>query len=325
MGTLVDVAYALKKRIYERRRQDSPRADARRVIIRMDAGIGNAVEATPVVQAVRAFWPAVRIAIVVPRGDLFDDWCVADEVLHPGADLGKADEVFVCWSCEHEGGGGGEIHRAQGLFPLWQLRPEREVNMAMVRRLGYPGATPPLYVGLREPKEPLPPSPLRIALCAGGKPDHRWRNKRWPYYRELARLLREWRPDAQIVLLDGDLDGIAGLDLRGRLTLREAAWVLKHCQLAIGNDSGPMHIADAVLTPHLTLFGPTCEVKNGPRNRGAALRTDVPCSPCQYDLELLDSCADPLCMKGLAASTVMERVIATVSSSASPGSAPRST
>jgi len=319
MGTLVDVAYALKRRIYEARRQeDSPREDARRILVRMDAGIGNAVEATPVVQAIRAFWPAVRIAIVVPRGDLFDDWCVVDEVLHPGDDLGKADEVFVCWSCEDEGGCGGEVHRAQGLFPHWQLRPEREVNMGMVRRLGYPGATPPLHVGIREPREPLPPSPLRIALCAGGKSDHRWRHKRWPYYRELARLLREWRPDAQLVLLDGDLDGIAGVDLRGRLTLRESAWVLKHCQLAIGNDSGPMHIADAVLTPHLTLFGPTCEVKNGPRNRGVAVRTDVPCSPCQYDLALLDSCADPLCMKGLAASTVMERVVATVSPSASP-------
>ena len=96
------------------------------------------------------------------------------------------------------------------------------------------------------------------------------------------------------------------IDLRNRLTLSETAWVLRHSDLAIGNDCGTMHIADAVRTPPIVIFGPTCEVKNGPVNRSVLIRLDLPCAPCQYG-EQLSTCDDPVCMNGISPDIVLKQ------------------
>ncbi|HEB84657.1 MAG TPA: glycosyltransferase family 9 protein, partial [Bacteroidetes bacterium] len=51
--------------------------------------------------------------------------------------------------------------------------------------------------------------------------------------------------------------GEAGLDLTGRITLREAAALLQRMRVVVTNDTGPMHIAAAVGAPVVALFGPT--------------------------------------------------------------------
>jgi len=307
--------YAIKQRAWReklRRYREFARDPlvSARVLVRMDAGIGNAVEATPLVQAIRAMWPRTHLTILPPSGDLFDDWCVVDRVARSLE--GEAfDATFVPWCVEKPGDAPsfdpGEVHAAQGPFPHWQLRPEREVNMDAVRRLGFEGPTPPLYVSVKEPADKPPEAKRRIAIAPGGKADHRWRHKRWPYYRELIERLRG---DAQICVVGtpGDAIDLPGgaLDLRGRHTLRETAWVLRESDLVIGNDCGPTHVADAVLSPVLVLFGPSCEIKNGPRNRGRTLESGAPCSPCQYDLELLDTCDDAICMRNLTVDAVVE-------------------
>ena len=53
-------------------------------------------------------------------------------------------------------------------------------------------------------------------------------------------------------------------DLTGRTTLPQQAALLRRCQLFIGNDSGPLHLAAAVGTPCLSLFGPTLPLRTGP-------------------------------------------------------------
>jgi hypothetical protein len=268
--------YALKRRAWRdrlrryRRAARDPAVSAR-VLVRMDAGIGNAVEATPLVQAIRMLWPRVHLTIVPPPGGLFDDWSVVDACVAPDALAGaRFDATFLAW-CTAEPDGSfdaGEVHRAQGVFPGWQLRPEREIDLDPLRKLGFDGKTPPLWVGVRAPAEPLPEAARRVAIAPGGAPVHRWRHKRWPGYAALAHRLLAHAPDVQVCVVGGPGDGIQGalpesprlVDLRGRHTLRETAWVLKHCDLVIGNDCGPMHVADAVLARTLVLFGPTCEM-----------------------------------------------------------------
>ena len=319
----VERVYAIKQRAWREKRERYREAGrhppvSARVLVRMDAGIGNAVEATPLVQAVRALWPRVHLTIVPPAGDLFADWNVVDAIVRPDELAGKSfDSTFVTWSAEEPGDSPlftpGEVYRAQGLFPQWQLRPEREVNLDIARKLGFDGLTPPLYVSLREPDDKPPAAARRIAIAPGGKPVHRWRHKRWPHYAELIHKLVVLYPDVQIRLIGNADDEIGGalrdtqriVDLRGRHTLRETAWILRNSDLVIGNDCGPMHVADAVLARTLVLFGPTCELKNGPRYRGVTLSADAACSPCQYDDALLNSCADPVCMRTLTVDAVL--------------------
>ena len=87
-----------------------------------------------------------------------------------------------------------------------------------------------------------------------------------------------------------------------------AAAVLKRCDLVIANDNGLMHLANAVGTPVLALFGPTSQVKNAPWNPGArVLSLGLQCQPCyRCNAGMLpcDSCC--WCMKGLKPGMVFE-------------------
>jgi heptosyltransferase-2 len=126
-------------------------------------------------------------------------------------------------------------------------------------------------------------------------------SKRWPAERfiEVALELRRQTGCRWVILGgEGDCDLAAGiaaqlqqspagapsdLNLAGRTTLRELAAALKTCRLLLTNDTGPMHLAAAVGTPVVALFGSTSPEMTRPpiSTRTQILRaSDVPCSPC---------------------------------------------
>lgn len=119
--------------------------------------------------------------------------------------------------------------------------------------------------------------------------------KRWPAERfaELGRLFQS-RAGADILLvgstgeqeLAGAIAAAVGgpvMNLAGRTSLRELAAIIGLGRLFVTNDTGPMHVADALATPILAVFGPTDPAATGPgRARSAVLKIDVPCWPCLY-------------------------------------------
>ncbi|MBN1510689.1 MAG: hypothetical protein JXB13_01620, partial [Phycisphaerae bacterium] len=70
-----------------------------RVLVVMNAGVGNAIMATPLVQAIRMHRPRAHLVILPPPGDLFDGWCVADGIVKDPALLKGArfDDTFIAW------------------------------------------------------------------------------------------------------------------------------------------------------------------------------------------------------------------------------------
>jgi len=75
--------------------------------------------------------------------------------------------------------------------------------------------------------------------------------------------------------------GAAVLDLAGRTTLRESVGVLARARLAIGPDSGPMHLAAAVGTPVISLWGATTPARSAPYgSEDLVVVGRVPCAPC---------------------------------------------
>jgi lipopolysaccharide heptosyltransferase II len=77
--------------------------------------------------------------------------------------------------------------------------------------------------------------------------------------------------------------------------LKELAILIKKCHLLICNDSAPMHIATAVGTPVIALFGPQEPAFNGPYgNNNVILRYKVQCSPCTQNVcqKPQNSCMD---------------------------------
>ena len=69
--------------------------------------------------------------------------------------------------------------------------------------------------------------------------------------------------------------------LTGRTDLPCLMGVLALCRLFVTNDSGPMHLAAALGTPQIALFGSTDEIATGPVSpRARVIHKHVECSPC---------------------------------------------
>jgi heptosyltransferase-2 len=72
--------------------------------------------------------------------------------------------------------------------------------------------------------------------------------------------------------------------LAGKTTLQQLKGLISLAHLFVSNDSGPMHLANALRVPLVGIFGPTDPAVTGPFEQPAAVvkRNDVPCWPCSY-------------------------------------------
>ncbi|OPY91122.1 MAG: Lipopolysaccharide heptosyltransferase 1 [Syntrophus sp. PtaU1.Bin208] len=94
------------------------------------------------------------------------------------------------------------------------------------------------------------------------------------------------------------------VNLGGRTSLRELAHLYQRARLLITTDSGPMHLAAAVGTPVVALFGPTDPVRTGPYGEGhRVLRKGLACSPC-----FRKSCDHRTCMRDISVDEVFDAV-----------------
>lgn len=94
--------------------------------------------------------------------------------------------------------------------------------------------------------------------------------------------------------------------LSGQTTLEALIGVLAGARVMVTNDSGPMHIAAALGTPTVAIFGSTDDRQTGPSGlKTRIVRTAVECSPC-----LLRECPiDHRCMTRVAPETVAEAAL----------------
>jgi heptosyltransferase-2 len=119
-----------------------------------------------------------------------------------------------------------------------------------------------------------------IAIHAGsGSPRKNWPAENWA---ALAQWVVRAAPGARLLLVGGEADAaqlatVSGA-LKGKdvlvahhLPLPELAAVLQQCRLFLGHDSGISHIAAAVGTPCVLLFGPTDPAVWAPANSGVEI------------------------------------------------------
>ncbi len=109
--------------------------------------------------------------------------------------------------------------------------------------------------------QPVPGYEGSIVLLPGaGKA-----NKLWPVerFRELAARIG---PKALVVWGPGEreLAERVGARMAPATNLRELAWLLQKAEVVIGGDTGPLHLADALGTKVIGLYGPTDPRRNGP-------------------------------------------------------------
>lgn len=114
---------------------------------------------------------------------------------------------------------------------------------------------------------------------------------------------RQDRDEARAIARQAGVEGVRVL--AGDLTIRETASLIAQAGLFIGGDSGLAHLAVALGTPTVVLFGPSDHRKwgvEGPRN--AIVRRDLACSPC-FIFGYHKFCHSISCMTGITVTEVL--------------------
>jgi lipopolysaccharide heptosyltransferase II len=196
---------------------------------------------------------------------------------------------------------------------LWWLLPRQdpafvrqhaiEHYLNTVRQLGTPEVAPypRIYLSASDrqaayhlfQEASITASDLKIVIHPGAK--GLGGRKRWSAARFTALAAQlQTQNHARIVLI-GSIDELPlsqeiakrlpqpPLIATGRLTLRQTAALIQRCDLLIGNDSSPLHIAAAVGTPTIGIYGPSNPAHFHPvgeNHRHVSIQSVLPCSPC---------------------------------------------
>jgi heptosyltransferase II len=166
-----------------------------------------------------------------------------------------------------------------------------------------------LYAEALAPLGTFAPGPVKVSLSAQARalaadalqgvdgravaiaPGARWATKRWPAER-FAAVADALAADGYAIVLCGgpsDRDAFAAFRAATRarivadlsfLPIDALAAAIARVDLLVSCDSGPVHLAAAVGTPALALFGPTSTARWGPPPPGRALAIGLACAPC---------------------------------------------
>lgn len=288
-----------------------------KILIIKPSGLGDIVQALPVLTGLKRRFPAAKIDWVVT--DTFKEIleghpCLRKVILYPRKRWTSPARIPEIWRW-------GKRLRAekyditidlQGLFRsalmTWAANSPRRIGLASARegsRAAYNEFVADTAISAAEryltclehldiPVQPLDfqlkaRAPLPEALTDLGPyivlhPYSKWRTKLWPwrYYQELV----DSMPEAKFVVVgEGPwfpLDAPGRLvDLRGKLALGSLVTVLDRAKSVLSPDSGPAHIAGALGRPVLVLFGATDWRKTKPSGARVLIHTHALfCSPC---------------------------------------------
>ncbi len=155
-----------------------------------------------------------------------------------------------------------------------------------------------------------------VALAPGSI----WGTKRWPGYPDLARRLAGKArlvvvgsaDDASLAAAIVQAAGGAALDATGRLSILGSAELIRRCELLVTNDSSPQHLASAMRTRTLTIYGPTVvEFGFGPLAPGSETvgHPSLYCRPCDRHGPPVCPLGHFRCMRELDAGDMAVRVM----------------
>lgn len=289
------------------------------ILITASEGIGNTIAITPMVTAIRELYKDAHIYLLLkPRvGGLLDRWEVVDTIAYNQRDLeGIEFDIHIPSYASYE----QDYDRLEFKMSLPLPRrggvTEVEINMLRSRFLGYKGETPELYIDVGR-FTPVHDKKYLIGLSDTSLETEHWKRKKWPWFKELARLLVK-ELDCYVVFIGGSDTAKRYLDFEwnneiwsfmGVLSLSDSAGIVEHCDFVIANDSGIYHMADALKKEGVVLIGATAIPKNLPvNNTMKVVNSGVSCIPCMGDKEKWNSCKDWKCLNNVLPSDILKVV-----------------
>jgi len=130
--------------------------------------------------------------------------------------------------------------------------------------------------------------------------------KEYPEYSSVRCLLMGGKGEESLGMEIANRMGSQPIVLSGKTSIRELMGILRGCAVLVSNDTGPMHMAQALGVPVVAIFGSTDPEATRPSGGGqSVIRTEVRCAPC-----LLRACPiDHRCMTGISTDQVMTAVM----------------
>jgi len=252
-----------------------------KLLVEISQGLGNCVQATPLLRALWLMGHELDLYINSPAATklkvLWEGWEILGRVFTESAQFNTADYDFGVSAY-------GRRQLVRMFEPGLCLKAEKrrvkhqsetEANVELARWLGYAGPTPRSYVRAVDANLALPPEQRHkrtaptggIVVHAGCDPGSTV--KRWPHWREICTRLKASGRDVIVVGTHPDRSTENWEDefvSRFHLNLNELAALIDHSAFYLGNDSGVGHLAAAVGVPGLMLYGPSNPVKNRPNS-----------------------------------------------------------
>jgi heptosyltransferase-2 len=180
-----------------------------------------------------------------------------------------------------------EHHHAERLWSLAMSECADPPTRDQIRPRLYPSDADRTHIDHLLRKNGEDSRPI-VALAPGSA----WGTKRWPYYVELAKRLAE---EFRIAIIGSNADAVIAQEIAtaspegsvingaGSLSLLASAELIGRSQAIVTNDSAPQHLASAMGTPTLSIFGPTVpEFGFGPLAERHVVvgHTGLSCRPC---------------------------------------------
>ena len=143
-----------------------------------------------------------------------------------------------------------------------------------------------------------------------------WTTKQWNIlnFADVIQRIIYLTPEIKIVLTGASTEqelakalptSLSAINLVGKTDILQLGALLERCDVCLTCDSGPMHIAAAVGTPTVALFGPTSPVRHQPYGTGhTVVEKPVSCRPC-YKQTCHRQDAPHLCMKEIGTTEVV--------------------
>ncbi len=292
-------------------------------LVHLGAGVGNIVLATPLLVALHELGYAVDLLLAADyaeTAELLRPWALVREIsmqLRVTMPMRGYDRIVPAippfyaarFGFATAGRSGTLARPPDALF----YRNEQKFYLSFAQTLGYPSD--------RNPPPTLPISPSDIfgvttstLVLAPGSKTGEMATKRWPHFAELATAFK----DVVVVGTQDDLrrnDGSSPIfpphvrSFVGHLSLRETAELMAAAGAVVGNDSGLSHVAAAVGTPTVMLFGPTPHESLEPLPSNAkALRRGLLCEPCWFR-DRFRACGGKIdCLSALRVASVVREV-----------------
>lgn len=265
-----------------------------KILLGLTQGIGNVIMATPLIKALRT----LNLEIDILEGGFKPN---ATDVLKnmSGVQIITEEEaekkIYLLglqsvWPRPGIERFCAQARSAGNIINAWQkgiFAHEVEMNMSLAYTLQYKGEIPSLYCYFNKAVEPTTKD-IRVGIHVCRQYHHQFyanRQLHKPYMIAHSLVEKEMVP-----VIVGHKDCVIDKEayppetqFMDGLELADTAGVIKSLDAMINEDSGIMHVAAAMDTPQIAVFGPTSDMKNRPwSEKAAVIKQGLSCVPCQF-------------------------------------------